>query len=133
MKAQHFLTENKPADFDNNDYISMLQDAAAAVTDSVLGDEELETYLFSDGSYIVRLADEYNAFESIDDGSIEWDDDLAGYYVINKKALLNDIDGCVFEDSYGDGVALYNNTSCSTYRALAEAAGLDYQEYANYL
>jgi hypothetical protein len=132
MQSQNFLNENKSTDYDNNVFIDMLQDAAAGVTDNELENEELATYVFSDGSFIACLADQYLAFENIDSSAVEWDEDLCGYYVIDTEALGSDVPGVVFEDSYGNGVALYNNTSCATYRDLAIAADLDYRDYATF-
>jgi len=45
-------------------------------------------------------------------------------------AAVEDVAGSsVFQDSYGDGVALVKNVSYATYRELAQAFGLDLDKY----
>jgi hypothetical protein len=88
-----------------------------------------EVSLFSDGSGIIRIEETIKVVDDFDTSleTVEWY--LDQYVIINSDALIQDCEGLVFEDSYGDGVALYNNESCKTYVELAEKAGLDFSKY----
>lgn len=63
----------------------------------------------------------------------EWSEKLLEEIEINTDDLAQEIaeksGHIVFEDSYGNGVALINNTSYATWHDVAEAFGLDITDF----
>ncbi|WP_316348493.1 DUF2525 domain-containing protein [Desulfuromonas acetoxidans] len=63
----------------------------------------------------------------------EWNEKLLEEIEINTlhlaSAVVEKSGHIVFEDSYGNGVALINNTSYATWHDVAEAFGLDITDF----
>lgn len=63
----------------------------------------------------------------------EWNDNLLEEINIDTEALVEAVDSktkhAIFEDSYGDGVALVDGVSYKTYHDLAAAFGLDAADF----
>lgn len=63
----------------------------------------------------------------------EWNNNLLEEINIDTEALLDAVDAktehAIFEDSYGDGIALINSVSYKTYHELAAAFGLDAADF----
>lgn len=92
-----------------------------------------------------RAADEQGALDAFarDEGYDDYDDLMANApgstreevtaKAIDTDKLIAAVEAAagkaVFQDSYGDGVALVKNESYPTYRALAEAFGLDLADF----
>lgn len=61
--------------------------------------------------------------------AIEWNQELLEEIEIDTEALLaacvERADKTIFQDSYGNGIALYDGESFSTWHALAARFGLD--------
>jgi hypothetical protein len=64
----------------------------------------------------------------------EWNEALMEEINIDTEALVEAVDAktkhAIFEDSYGDGIALVDGVSYKTYHDLAAAFGLDAADFA---
>ncbi len=65
----HLVISGYSATSDNNDIIEALQESAVSVKDIL----DQETYIFSDGSYITRLNDDFWLGDDVDLFEIEAD------------------------------------------------------------
>lgn len=63
----------------------------------------------------------------------EWNETMLEEIDIDIESLIKAVDAktshCIFEDSYGDGVALIDGKSYRTYHELAAAFGLDASDF----
>ena len=119
----------------NNRVIDHPQEYLDDVETKIVYNQELnegEASLFGDGSAIVRIEDSYRVVNDYNTNidRVEFFDDE--YVYIDSEKLINDCESCVFVDSYGNGVALYNNESCKDYVELAQKAGLDFSDYIEF-
>ncbi|WP_299011326.1 hypothetical protein [uncultured Shewanella sp.] len=130
-QAQAFLNTNSSLLFtdevlnDNQKYLEL-------VADEIAFNHELnegEVSIFSDNSCIIRIEDTIKVSSNFNTALdvVEFYNDE--YVIIDSTELVSDCEEIVFQDSYGSGVALYNNESCENYIVLAEKAGLDFTKY----
>ncbi|MDI4654570.1 MULTISPECIES: hypothetical protein [Pseudoalteromonas] len=130
-QAQQFLNSN-PALLFSKTVLDDVDKYLELVETAVVHNHELsegEVSIFSDGSCIVRIEESIKVLADFDTAldTVEWYADE--YVIINADALVKDCGDIVFQDSYGNGVTLYNNESCATYSELAVKAGLDFSKY----